>query len=542
MMKRIFALFFLLCFSARAEAGITCTLPYNLQNNTTADANQVMANYNALVTCFTNAAAAGVNADITALNALSTPLTPSQGGTPVYIGGTSTGSGNAQVVGSATPSGFTLTAGKRITFIAGFTNTAAATLNVNSTGVKNVYVASQSGSQSTSGGEIVAGTVVEAIYDGTQYQLLQTPTLAGGFGPLTNAAAASTVDLGTIGSHNVNITGTTSITSFGSSASTAQPYYRLTFAGATTLTYNATSLITPGVANIVTAANDTATALYLGSGNWQIVGYQRASGAAVVNPTPLCGANGLVVTNNAGTPNTSIDITADSAVLINPTGNVPIYFTSVSVTINLTTTGANALDTGALGNNTFYHHYLISNGSTVAGLSSTSATAPTMPGGYSYLCRVGTSKTNGSALMYGFTQTGNTTQYKVGGANLSAVPAIVTTGIGSSCTSTTPTWSAVTIRGASGAGVWLPTTATDTQLLGYSAGNPGDTLVVAPNSSYAGSNNGTNNQPPMLQPASIAGTTVLWLKMEANTVQACTTVGTRILLGVLGYRDKINAN
>jgi hypothetical protein len=40
----------------RAWAGITCTLPVLLQNNTTADATQVMQNFNQLAGCFSNVA------------------------------------------------------------------------------------------------------------------------------------------------------------------------------------------------------------------------------------------------------------------------------------------------------------------------------------------------------------------------------------------------------------------------------------------------------------------------------------------------------
>jgi hypothetical protein len=62
-----------------AKAGVPCSVPFTLTNGTTADANQVMANYNAILTCLsTSAAANGVNADITALNALTGPLTVAQ--------------------------------------------------------------------------------------------------------------------------------------------------------------------------------------------------------------------------------------------------------------------------------------------------------------------------------------------------------------------------------------------------------------------------------------------------------------------------------
>jgi hypothetical protein len=62
-----------------AKAGVPCSVPFTLTNGTTADANQVMANYNAILTCLSvSAAANGINADITALSALTTPLTAAQ--------------------------------------------------------------------------------------------------------------------------------------------------------------------------------------------------------------------------------------------------------------------------------------------------------------------------------------------------------------------------------------------------------------------------------------------------------------------------------
>ncbi len=178
-MKKILALLLLLAVGPSAQAGVSCSVPFNLQNGTTADATQVMANYNALIACLANAAAAGANNDITSLSALSTPITPAQGGTNTYTGGTSAGSANAQTV-TATPTGFSLTAGKQVTFIAGFTPTGAMTLNVNSSGAVNLFRRSQLGVSATVGGEFVAGQVVTVMYDGTQYQLISTPPVLVG--------------------------------------------------------------------------------------------------------------------------------------------------------------------------------------------------------------------------------------------------------------------------------------------------------------------------------------------------------------------------
>jgi len=70
---------------------------------------------------------------------------------------------------------------------------------------------------------------------------------------------------------------------------------------------------------------------------------------------------------------------------------------------------AGGLDTGAVGNSTWYHVWLIrkdSDGS-IDALFSTSATAPTMPAGYSYKRRIGSVLTNGSANLIAFYQSGN---------------------------------------------------------------------------------------------------------------------------------------
>lgn len=54
--------------------------------------------------------------------------------------------------------------------------------------------------------------------------------------------------------------------------------------------------------------------------------------------------------------------------------------------VAITATGANALDTGTEANSTWYYVWLIKHGTngTVAGLLSTSATAPTLPSGYTH--------------------------------------------------------------------------------------------------------------------------------------------------------------
>jgi hypothetical protein len=91
-------------------------------------------------------------------------------------------------------------------------------------------------------------------------------------------ASAATCDIGSAATTKVQITGTTTITSFGAVASALR---LIRFSGALTLTHNATSLVLPGAANITTAAGDCALATSDSRGNRRIRHYQRASGANV---------------------------------------------------------------------------------------------------------------------------------------------------------------------------------------------------------------------------------------------------------------------
>jgi hypothetical protein len=499
--------------------------PFTLQNNTTADATQVMADFNTVRNCvINNAAGSGVNTDITSLTGLSTPLSVPQGGTPVFIGGTSTGSANAQSVASTTPIGYSLTNGYRVTFTAGFTNTAATTLNVNSTGATAMRRIGSSGLEALTGGEIISGNIVEAVYNGTFFVLLNTPLPL--FNALTTLASATTTDLGTIGSHNVSITGTTTITGFGSTAVATDPIYLISFTGALTLTYNATSLIIPGSGNITTANGDTATVEYLGSGNWRVLQYTKRSGAGVVAITPLCGATGFSLTNNAGTPDTSIDIAADNVVMLNSSNGVTFSASAVSATINTTTNGAvNRLDAGSLAASTWYNFYLISDGTTTGGLASTSATAPTMPTNYVYKCRLGAMRTDGSVHFFRTLQKGNWTQWKVTSAtNTAAFPSVGTT-------------TSATLVALGSTSSVVPPTATQIRL--YVTANVGATIAISSNNATSTSL-GTNPS-PMQQTNGTSPSMSGDLFLETINVYAATNAGTLSAFAV-GWKDATNAN
>jgi hypothetical protein len=89
-------------------------------------------------------------------------------------------------------------------------------------------------------------------------------------------ASAGTVDLGAQTGNFLIISGTTTITAFGTVSAGIWKVVR--FSGALTLTHNGTSLILPGAANITTVAGDVACFLSEGSGNWRCVWYQPTDG------------------------------------------------------------------------------------------------------------------------------------------------------------------------------------------------------------------------------------------------------------------------
>ena len=79
---------------------------------------------------------------------------------------------------------------------------------------------------------------------------------------------------------------------------------------------------------------------------------------------------------------------------------------TASVTLDITTTGIDALDTGAEASNTWYAVYVVSGASGMGGLLSTNETSPTMPAGYTYKRRVGWTYNHSDGDLQNFVQGG----------------------------------------------------------------------------------------------------------------------------------------
>src|ERR1700682_4566062 len=104
---------------------------------------------------------------------------------------------------------------------------------------------------------------------------LFSPPVGGGTATVT---AAGTTDLCAAPSAVQNVSGATTLTSFGSNC-VLGVRKTLIFGAATPLTYNATSMILPGQLSYTTNVGDVADAIYLGSGNWRVVSITKIDGS-----------------------------------------------------------------------------------------------------------------------------------------------------------------------------------------------------------------------------------------------------------------------
>lgn len=244
-----------------------------------------------------------------------------------------------------------------------------------------------------------------------------------------NIASAATLNLSTATGNTVHVTGTTTTTGV---TMTAGQWVQVIVDAAWPLTYHATNLkLNTGGANYTCAAGDSVFFFYDGTTVYaQIV---KADG------TPIAGSTGIVgafrnLTASASGASASVSVAADE-IIVEDSSNAYKTLRAVSLTINTATSGANGLDTGTLAGSTWYALFVIAKADgTTAGLISTSATAPTMPTGYTFKARVGWIRTDGSGNKYplGFTQKGRRVQYlTAAGSNVTALPSMASGSAGS---------------------------------------------------------------------------------------------------------------
>lgn len=189
-------------------------------------------------------------------------------------GGVDTGVANQYILNFTSPVPNN-TNGQVIFWLPSNSNTGPSTINVNGAGPQPIL---NPNGTVLGANQILAGQFVSIISINGTWQLYGGSGVGvniGTFGAEVPLASAATTDLGSAPGHNVSITGSTTITSFGTSAQTVAPIYVGRFTGSLTLT-NSASLILPGGNNIVTNPGDAFFAEYMGSGNWRVLVYQNA--------------------------------------------------------------------------------------------------------------------------------------------------------------------------------------------------------------------------------------------------------------------------
>lgn len=275
-----------------------------------------------------------------------------------------------------------------------------------------------------------------------------------------------------------------------------------------------------------------------------VLGYDASGAAAKKVPmlalgVALPGVTNLLITNGAGT--TNISITFDQAVLVNSSGQ-GIAVLAGSYTLDGSVNAAvNRLDTGSLAANTEYHIWLIakSDGTLPGSLLSLSPTAPTMPSGYTYKCRIGCFITGGASTFLRIRQVGKRSQYVVAAGTTVAAPVSFTTANNASKT-------ALTAAGTTGSGNAgkVPSTAA-TIFLGMRTNSAtGSYMEVYPNNdagystgvvtTYAASRTGSSNDN--------TSCTVEMLLESASIYYIASNGTTTSGLVCLGWTDRVNAS
>lgn len=361
------------------------------------------------------------------------------------------------------------------------------------------------------GNNIISNTVTA-----TQVQTNSLTPVTQTEGAFTNVVSAATVDLGAQTSRNITITGSTTITSFGTTATPDYKPFRIKFTGSLTLTHTAGQLILPGGQNLALVPGDMIETVQETTGVWRVWMLTRAV-AQVDLAAPAITFHKL--TNNSGAPNSRVDWTFQTAMLVNGYGQ-GIYFTNPgsAITCNLAATGLGGLDVGSISATSWYYFYAISNGVSLNIIASTTrpdSGGPTLPTGYTFTAYLGALRTDGSANLVKTLQLGNRTQY-IG-------MIVLASGNPGSTLS------------AQGLGSFIPPTASRGQFTILGAGGSGNAALAPNNVNYNAS------VAPIKYDAAAAGMAVNGeLILESTNVYIASN-GIAATWYVNGWTDRLNA-
>lgn len=264
-------------------------------------------------------------------------------------------------------------------------------------------------------------------------------------------------------------------------------------------------------------------------GNFHILNLVNA-----INPTTpqtLCGALGLKITNDVITPNTKLAITA-SQVTMTTSGGQTLSRLPIVLGLNLTVNGVNGLDVGTLAASTWYYVYIIANGPAVVSLASLSPTAPTLPSGYIYSCRLGAVSTDSMTTLFRTLQLGSRTVYVTTTAtNTSSLPLIASGNTGGGVLAT-----------VTGPGAVAPPTATRILVwVSCSANNTGSLCNVAPNSTYTNQRGLYYLAETAAAAATVSVNSILDMVLESSSI-AVNSNTAQFIADAYGWEDAVDAH
>lgn len=294
--------------------------------------------------------------------------------------------------------------------------------------------------------------------------------------------------------------------------------------------------------------NNIISVVYSASGNnFHLLNTAIPSPAG--NTAPLCGATNLKITNDIGTPNTIMDVTANSVVMVNNAGAV-INRSNVSVTVNISlgtsTTTAGGMDGESPGTSAWQYIWLIDNGAApnaLASKASGNGLTPNMPSGYTYKCRMGAASTDGSSNLYHNIQLGQNSQPIVGTNPVNLLK--IVSGSAGTYSTTSPVLTGVPVRGD---GLCAPLTASRITINAednFTGAGPNGVLA-APNTAWGGTNSGPSGSGGNIWPIwlnNLLGSysTQASMTLESDSI-AWAGAGTGSILSCFGYKDQVNAN
>lgn len=368
-------------------------------------------------------------------------------GSGVLWGDVSTGTPNFQTITIAAGSPDSLV-GQIICFLAGFTNTAAAQLGVDTFDPLFMVKDTDAGPAQLTGGEIVAGNLVCCMFDedAQVYHLieyapndlvlktLKVNRLSFGLSVTTAALTGDTNDWDPTGLSTTSRIRTSSSAAVRLTGIVAQlPNRFLLFdnVGGFSITLGAEDTGS-AVGNrfqikndIIVGANSSVLLVYDNTGaGWHVYALTVESVLPIMSLT--------VETSSADTA----QLTAARAPVVNA-DNLGLTLFAVDVIGDITTNGADGLDTGTVAANTGYYIWLIYNPATLvaAMLFSLSSTAPTLPSGFTYKARYGWIPTDGSADLMSVIQRGAVARYVLTGGQ--DIP-LITSGAAATPTTSVP--------------------------------------------------------------------------------------------------------